>query len=73
MNYAFKKVEILTLLLKYPAIFKNLFQMTFVTCSDLIQGGPMQPEDHEMRPNKVFKLPVCHPVSGCLVGMGHDT
>ena len=22
--------------------------MTFVTCSDLIQGGPMQPEDHEM-------------------------
>ena len=46
MNYACKKVEILTLSLKYPTICKNLFQMTFVTCSDL--GSPMQPEDHEM-------------------------
>ena len=48
MNYACKKVEILTLSLKYPTICKNLFQMTFLTCSDLIQGSPLEPEDHEI-------------------------
>ena len=48
MNYACQKVEILSLSLKYPTICENLFQLTFVTCSDLIQGSPMQPEDHEM-------------------------
>ena len=46
MNYVSKKVDILTFPLKYPAIGKNLFQITFVTCSDLIQGSPVQPKDH---------------------------
>ena len=46
MNYAYKKVESLTLPLKYPTICENVFQMTLVTCSDLIQGIPMQPKDH---------------------------
>ena len=37
MNYAYKKVQsLLTLPLKYPTIYKNVFQMTFVTCWDLI-------------------------------------
>ena len=48
MNYACKKVEILTLSLKYQTISKNIFQMTFAICSDLIQGSSMQPEDSGM-------------------------
>ena len=48
MNYACKKVEILTLSLKYQTICKNIFQMTFVTCLVLIQGSSMQSEDRGM-------------------------
>ena len=48
MNCACKKVEILTLSLKYQTICKNIFQITFVTCSDLIQASAMQPEDRGM-------------------------
>ena len=49
MNYACNKVEVLTLPLKYPIICKNLFPMTSVTSSDLIQGSLMQPKDHQMK------------------------